>query len=398
MSYKGSKPGGTGPGGGTVEEVAGAIANGFEVVVGQDPTVDPLLSVKLNPALSNNDVVEADGAGGVKAGTTTGTGNVVRDTAPTVSSPVVNTAISGSAISDDSTFASPSSTKVPTTNAVKTFVDNALTGLKWKAAVIMATTANGVLATAFANGQTVDGVVLTTGDRILIKNQSVATENGIYTVNAVGAPTRSTDADTGSELVQATVFVEQGTVNADTQWTCTNNSITIGVTNIVFAQVAGAGTYTNGTGITLTGNVFAIDTSVVARKSDNLSVFAATTSAQLRGLLSDETGGGLAVFNEKPTFIGTVNTVVAMGALAVDGNAGSIFTKTIAGTSTFTQSNFTVGQCFMMEVTGAFAITWFSGITWVTSGGTAPTQAALTTYGFRCTGTNTFLGYLIGTQ
>lgn len=82
--------------------------------------------------------------------------------------------------------------------------------------------------------------MLATGDRILIKNQSTQTDNGIYTVNASGAPTRAVDADTGTELISATVMVIEGTTNHDTQWTCTNDSITIGSTNIVFAQVSGA--------------------------------------------------------------------------------------------------------------------------------------------------------------
>lgn len=68
---------------------------------------------------------------------------------------------------------------------------------------------------------------MATGDRILIKNQTTQTENGIYVVAASGTPTRSTDADTGTELISATVLVREGTGNADTQWTCTNDTITI---------------------------------------------------------------------------------------------------------------------------------------------------------------------------
>ncbi|MBL8752279.1 MAG: hypothetical protein JNK15_03175 [Planctomycetes bacterium] len=101
---------------------------------------------------------------------------------------------------------------------------------KWKQSVRVATTTNGTLATAFANGQTVDGVTLATGDRILLKAQSAAADNGIYTVNASGAPTRATDGNTGTKLVSAHVPVEQGSANADTVWVCTTNSITLGTT------------------------------------------------------------------------------------------------------------------------------------------------------------------------
>jgi hypothetical protein len=141
--------------------------------------------------------------------------------------------------------------------ANKGYVDSVAQGLDTKASVVAATTTNGTLATAFADGQTVDGVTLTTGDRILIKNQTDQTANGIYTVNASGAPTRSTDMDNGTEFPSAYVFVEQGTVNADTGWVCTNNSpVTLGSTNIVWAQFSGAGTYTANNGVVLNGSVF----------------------------------------------------------------------------------------------------------------------------------------------
>jgi len=141
--------------------------------------------------------------------------------------------------------------------ANKGYVDSVAQGLDTKASVVAATTTNGTLATAFANGQVVDGVTLATGNRILIKNQTDQTVNGIYTVNASGAPTRSTDMDAGSEFPSAYVFVEQGTVNADTGWVCTNNSpVTLGSTNIVWAQFSGAGTYTASNGVLLTGSNF----------------------------------------------------------------------------------------------------------------------------------------------
>lgn len=84
--------------------------------------------------------------------------------------------------------------------------------------VRIATTANGTLATAFANGQTVDGVVLATGNVILLKNQTASTEDGVYTVNASGAPTRSTSYNTFTQLNYAGVHVTAGTANTNTNW------------------------------------------------------------------------------------------------------------------------------------------------------------------------------------
>jgi phage-related tail fiber protein len=126
--------------------------------------------------------------------------------------------------------------------APKSYVDAAIAGLTWKAAVRAATTVTGTLASAFQNAAVIDGVTLATGDRILIKNQSTGGENGIYTVNASGAPTRATDADTGTELVGAAVLVQEGTTQADTQWVNqTNAPITIGTTATVWAQFGAGG-------------------------------------------------------------------------------------------------------------------------------------------------------------
>lgn len=117
-------------------------------------------------------------------------------------------------------------------------------GMDWKDSVRVATTANGTLASAYANGQTVDGVTLVTGDRILIKNQTTGSENGIYTVATSGAPTRSTDADGAGEVTPGMVVpVEEGTANADSVWILTTNgAITLNTTALTFAKIpVGAG-------------------------------------------------------------------------------------------------------------------------------------------------------------
>lgn len=134
-------------------------------------------------------------------------------------------------------------------------LDNAVVGLAWKSpAARVATTTNGTLATAFANGQTVDGVTLATGDRILLKNQTTQSENGIYTVNASGAPTRATDADSTAELQGAAIYVTSGTTNADTAWTQTTDNPTVGSSNIVWAQFGGGTLPIAGAGLVLTGS------------------------------------------------------------------------------------------------------------------------------------------------
>jgi hypothetical protein len=140
--------------------------------------------------------------------------------------------------------------------ATKAYVDSAAQGIDWKASVRVATTATGTLASAFANGSTVDGVTLATGDRILIKNQSTGSQNGIYVVQATGAPVRSTDADADAEVTaNFAVFVEEGTANADSGWVLTNNgTVTVGTTALAFTQFTGLGQITAGDGLTKTAN------------------------------------------------------------------------------------------------------------------------------------------------
>ena len=145
--------------------------------------------------------------------------------------------------------------------ANKGYVDGVAQGLDVKDSVKATTTANGTLSSAFANGQTIDGVSLSTNDRILLKNQNTATENGIYTVNASGAPTRADDLATGADAAGAFVFVEQGTVNAENGFVCTSNkgSAVVGTNNLTFAQFSGAGQIIAGDGLDKSGNTLSLD-------------------------------------------------------------------------------------------------------------------------------------------
>jgi hypothetical protein len=138
----------------------------------------------------------------------------------------------------------------------KRYVDAAVVGIDWKPSVRLATTEAITLATGLENGDTLDGVTLVTGNRILVKNQVDATENGIYVVAESGAPARSSDADTAAEITASfAVFVEEGTVNTDSGWTLTNNgAVTVGTTELSFTQFTGLGQITAGAGLTKTAN------------------------------------------------------------------------------------------------------------------------------------------------
>jgi hypothetical protein len=142
--------------------------------------------------------------------------------------------------------------------ANKDYVDSVAQGLDPKASCVAATTANITLSAP----QTIDGIALIAGDRCLVKNQTAQADNGIYVV-AAGAWTRSSDMNAWAEVSGAFTFIEQGTTLADTGWVCTSNAGgTLGTTPITFVQFAGVGSYTAGTGLTLTNTQFSLTTPV----------------------------------------------------------------------------------------------------------------------------------------
>lgn len=194
--------------------------------------------------------------------------------------------------------ASPTSA---TDAANKAYVDNLVEGLSYKNEVRAATTTNGALATAYANGQTIDGVALVTGDRILLKDQTAQTENGIYTVNASGAPTRAIDADATAELNNATVYITTGTVNAGREYTQTTANPVIGTNNIVFAQKTTGTAYTaDGNGIELSGSQFVLelDGTTLSKSATGLRIGSGAAGAGLveaSGVLAVGAGTGITV-------------------------------------------------------------------------------------------------------
>ena len=143
--------------------------------------------------------------------------------------------------------------------ASKAYVDSVAQALDVKDSVVVATTGNGAISTAYANGQTVDGVTLSTGDRILLKDQSSSTQNGIYNVNASGAPSRASDMATGANAAGNFVFVEKGTVNGNNGFVCTTDVAVVGTNALTFTQFSGAGQVIAGDGIQKSGNTLSLD-------------------------------------------------------------------------------------------------------------------------------------------
>ena len=161
--------------------------------------------------------------------------------------------------------------------ATKSYVDAARSGLDVKQSVRVATTESITL----SGTQTIDGVSVIAGDRVLVKNQGAAT-NGIYTV-AAGSWSRSTDADSSAEVTAGMfTFVSEGTENADSGWVLTtNDTITLGTTVLSFAQFSGAGQITAGSGLTKSGNTLNVGTASSSRivvNSDDIDLATITQS------------------------------------------------------------------------------------------------------------------------
>lgn len=206
--------------------------------------------------------------------------------------------------------------------ATKAYVDGVAQGLSAKNSVRAATTANGALATAYANGQTIDGVTLATGNRILIKNQTTASENGIYTVNAAGAPTRATDFDANAEVtVGVYTFVEEGTANGDSGWVLTTDgAITLGTTGLTFTQFSGAGQITVTAPLVKTGNALSLDiasTTHVARIWSGALTGGATSEVVTHSL------------NTRDVIVQVINNASPWDAVLVTWEATSVNTITI---------------------------------------------------------------------
>lgn len=233
-----------------------------------------------------------------------------------------------------------------TDGANKQYIDNNLAGLRWKQPVVVATTTNGTLATAYANGQSVDGYTLVTGDRILLKNQTAQTDNGIYTVNASGAPTRGTDADSTAELTSATVLVIKGTVNADLAFTQTTDAVVIGTDNVVWVQFGGGTSYTASLGIALSGTDFRLAAAaagagltLTSGVLDVVGDASITVGANSLGLATGVAGAGLTLTSGVLDVVGDASITVGANSLGLaTGVAGAGLTLTsgvldVVGTS-----------------------------------------------------------------
>jgi hypothetical protein len=237
--------------------------------------------------------------------------------------------------SGDDTLSYNSSTGVFTANtstlALKSYVDSQVQasaqGLDVKQSVRAATTANITL----SGTQTIDGVSLVAGDRVLVKNQTTGSENGLYVVVDGGSWTRTTDADSDSEVTAGLfTFVTEGTSYADTGWVIsTNDDITVGTTAITFTQFSGAGVISAGDGLVQNGTVFDIvgTSDRITVNSDSIDI-AATYVGQSTittvGTITTGTWNGTTI---DVSYGGTGVTSLASGEYVLGNGTGGLTTS-----------------------------------------------------------------------
>ena len=179
--------------------------------------------------------------------------------------------------------------------ANKRYVDAARSGLDVKQSVRAATTTNITL----SGTQTIDGVVLSIGDRVLVKNQTTASQNGIYTV-ASGAWSRSTDADnspSGEVSTGMFTFVEEGSINANTGFVLTTqNPITLGSTALTFTIFTSAGAISAGTGLTKVGDTISLTGQALSLHNlSSTGLFTRTSGGTITARSIAVTGTGISI-------------------------------------------------------------------------------------------------------
>jgi hypothetical protein len=275
--------------------------------------------------------------------------------------------------------------------ATKAYVDSVAQGIDAKASCAAATTGNVTL----SGTQTIDGYALTAGQRVLVKDQSAAADNGIYVV-AAGSWSRAADANTWDELVAAFTFVEHGTANANNGYICTIPATgTLGTTPVTWAQFSGAGQITAGTGMSKTGNTLNVNTASSARivvGADDIDlattgVIASTYKSVTVDAYGRVTGGTnpttLAGFGIGDAYTQMQTNTLLDGKLSTTGGtmtgAIAMGTNKITGLGDPTNAQDAATKNYIDTIFGSTASAAASAATATTQAGIATTQAGIAT-------------------
>jgi len=341
--------------------------------------------------------------GNVAAGNLTTTG-VLSVTGTGVSSIAGNLDMTSNTIIN---LASPTN---PTDAATKQYVDDVAQGLHTHDSCNAATDStlatisggtvtysngtDGVGATLTTTGSytTIDGVTLSNGMRILVKNEANTAHNGIYDRTSSTVLTRSSDFDTPTEMAGGDfTFVNAGTLYDNTGWVMPDPVPTVGTSPVVWVQFSGAGTYTAGTGLTLTGSVFSVNASQTQVTSvgtlgslavtGNISagnVSATTFTGALSGAATSATTAGTVTTAAQPniTSVGTLTSLAVTGNISAGNVSATTFTGALSGAATTAgtvttaaQPNITsVGTLTTLGVNGTVTAVAFTANTGVFTG------------------------------
>ena len=292
----------------------------------------------------------------------------------------------------------------------KSYVDAVIQGLSFKAPAQVTTTANITL----SGLQTIDGYTTVAGDRVLVRNQTLTQNNGIYNASAT-AWTRSSDADTYDELVAAFIFVENGTIYTGSAWVSTIPATgTLGTTPITFTQFSNTALYNAGTGLTLSGYTFSITPVGTAGTYGSASaVPVLTTNAS--GQVTSVTNTSIAIAGSQITS-GTIGTsyltgsytgITGVGTLTAGTWNASTVTVPYGGTgaATFTAGYLkasgtsafsTVASIPSSDITGLGTMSTQNANAVAITGGTISGLTSPLPVASGGTGANSLTGYIIG--
>jgi hypothetical protein len=246
-----------------------------------------------------------------------------------ITNSTINSTTIGATTPSSAAFTTATVSTAPTSgNDVvnKTYLDYFAAGLSWKQPVLCATT----VSISLTGLQTLDGVTVVAGDRVLVKNQGTASQNGIYLASAT-AWSRAPDADVWTDLISAITFVETGSTQSGSAWYCTAQpGGTLGTTAVNWSNFSVATTYTAGTGLTLAGNQFSITNTGVSAAAYGSASKTLTATVNAQGQLTVLAASDIAIANTQVSGLGTMSTQAA-SSVAITG--GTINGTTIGGTT-----------------------------------------------------------------
>jgi len=247
-----------------------------------------------------------------------------------ITNSTINSSTIGATTPSTGAFTTATAVNAPSGNfdlTNKLYVDSAIAGISWKQPVLAATTTNITLTGA----QMIDTVSVVAGDRVLVKDQSTASQNGIY---IVGTPwVRSDDANTWDELVSALVFIEDGTLSG-TAWYCyVMQGGTLGVTAVTWSNFSIAGTYFAGTGLSLAANTFSITNTGVAANTYGSASAVPVFAVNAQGQLTSVTNTNIAIAGSAITS-GTIDSGRLSGSYTGITEVGTLTGLTVSATIT----------------------------------------------------------------